>query len=68
MLPSLVFLSLGKNPQPSTIGLWLNRMGDINKMKEWVLGAQHKYVAYAKTWTLWNMFVNSEEGRVLFAT
>lgn len=64
MQPSLAFHSPGST-QPPTIGLWLRRVEELSRMEDLVLTSRQKRETYTHTWTLWNMFIYSEEGKAL---
>lgn len=38
----------------------------VNMMEDLILTEQHKHDKYTKTWGLWNLLVNSDEGKALF--
>lgn len=57
---------LWKQQSPPTTSMWLRKVEDINKMEDLIMTAQNRQTVYQKTWTLWNMFKYSEEGKTLF--
>lgn len=57
---------LWKQQTQPTTSMWLQKVEDINKMEDLILTAQNRQASYTKTWTLWNMFKYSEEGKALF--
>lgn len=54
-----------KSTQSPTISLWLRRVEDIEKMEALILTACHQNEQFTKTWSIWNMFIFSDEGRAL---
>lgn len=57
-----------KSPHPPSIGLWLKKIEEINKMEDLILTNQNRQERYSKTWQLWNIFKYSEEGQTLGVT
>lgn len=57
---------LWKQQSPPSISMWLQKVENINKMEDLIMTAQNRQAAYQKTWTLWNMFKYSDEGKALF--
>lgn len=51
-----------KQQCPPTIAEWLRKVEELNKMEDLILTAQHKREKYSDTWTIWNIFIYSEEG------
>lgn len=54
-----------KTLTPPTIGMWLRKVKEINKLEDLVLSARHQQERYFKTWSLWNVFMASGEGSTL---
>lgn len=52
-----------KDPIPSSIAMWLNKVEDGNKLEDLVLTAQNRWERYTKTWFYWNMFIYFDEGK-----
>lgn len=50
---------------PPTIGCWIKKVEEINKMKDLILTAQPKQEKYSKTWRLWNILFFSDKGKAL---
>lgn len=46
-----------KNVQPSSIGLWLKKVKELNLLWDLMLSLQHKREQYTKTWTLWDVYI-----------
>ena len=51
-----------KNPQALTVGMWLKKVEEINRMENLVLSTRPQQEQYTKTWGQWNIFVLSNEG------
>lgn len=60
-----VSLLNGKIHHPPTVGCWLHKVEEINKLEDLTVSAQNKHEAYSELWRLWNMFIFSEEGLTL---
>lgn len=54
-----------KSLLPPTIGMWLRKVKEINKLEDLVLSARHQQERYSRTWSPWNIFMASEEGSTL---
>lgn len=55
-----------KSTQAPSIGLWFKKVEEIKKMEDLILTKRHQRERYAKTWSAWDVFVFSDEGRFLF--
>lgn len=54
-----------KDPNPPSIAMWLNKVRSINAMEDLVLTAQDRREQCTKTWSHWDKFVYSDEGKLL---
>lgn len=54
-----------KQAQTPTVGLWLKRVEQLNLMEDLVWTSRQKRGIYLKTWSPWNLFINTEEGKNL---
>ena len=52
-----------RDTRPPSITRWLNRVREIGAIEDLVLSARNKREQYVETWTGWNQFINTEEGR-----
>lgn len=49
--------------KPPSIVLWLNKVRNIGALEDLVISAQNRKKQYIKTWSVWDQFIYSEEGR-----
>lgn len=54
-----------RSTSPPMIQMWLRKVREINKLEDLVLSARNQQERYSETWSPWNSFLASEEGRTL---
>ena len=57
-----------KQQCPPTIGCWLRKVEEMKNIEDLILTAQHNHEKFSQTWSLWNVFIYSDEGVALLGT